>query len=195
MMKDSQSGHNATGVLNMLLPALLIAASASTLTGCAGVQSDFECSTTAGDSCMTMEDANHKAREMAAPAAGKQAATALPRLVNLPQRLASAPAIQPVPAAPVAPVINSARFLKPAAAVAAPAQVHPVAVFNAGTTGERCLPRRCDDAGQARAVRTHEVTASVWIAPWVDTGDVFHQPGRVSFVVSDPHWQLPAVIE
>lgn len=194
-MKDSQSGHNATGALKMLLPALIIAASATALTGCAGVQSDFECNATAGDSCMTMEDANNKAREMAAPAAGKQAATSLPRLVNLPQRLASAPAIQSAPAAQVAPVISSAPFLKPATAVITPTQPHPDAVFNAGATGERCLPRRCDDAGQARAVRTHEVTASVWIAPWVDTGDVFHQPGRVSFVVSDPHWQLPAVIE
>ena len=194
-MKDSQSRHNATGTLKILLLVLLIAASTIALTGCAGVQSDFECNATAGDSCMTMEDANNKAREMAAPAAGKQAATSLPRLVNLPQRLASAPAIKPATAAQYTPAINPTRFLKPAAAVSAPAQAHPIAVFNAGTTGERCLPRRCDDAGQARAVRTHEVTASVWIAPWVDTGDVFHQPGRISFVVSDSRWQLPAVIE
>ncbi|WP_232479347.1 TraV family lipoprotein [Aeromonas salmonicida] len=34
-------------------------------------------------------------------------------------------------------------------------------------------------------------TASVWIAPWIDASDVFHQPGRVSFVVTPGTWQLP----
>ncbi|QCR38876.1 TraV family lipoprotein [Nissabacter sp. SGAir0207] len=44
-------------------------------------------------------------------------------------------------------------------------------------------------------MRTAERTANVWIAPYVDTQDVFHQPGRVSFVLTAPAWHMPAVIE
>jgi len=45
-----------------LRPALTLAA-AVVLAGCAGAQSDFQCNATAGDTCMTMEAANDRARD------------------------------------------------------------------------------------------------------------------------------------
>lgn len=36
--------------------------------------------------------------------------------------------------------------------------------------------------------RTPEATAKVWIAPWVDDQDNFHEPGLLSFVVKPGEW-------
>ncbi|HFO9907737.1 TPA: type IV conjugative transfer system lipoprotein TraV, partial [Escherichia coli] len=38
------------------------------LSGCAGTNSDFECDATTSDTCMTMEQANEKAKKMEQPA-------------------------------------------------------------------------------------------------------------------------------
>ncbi|MEN4892368.1 type IV conjugative transfer system lipoprotein TraV [Erwinia billingiae] len=191
-----------------LLPVLLLACGAIVLTGCAGTETDFECNASTSDSCMTMDQANKKARSVTNSSTGKQAATVLPALVNPPQRIA-------VPAA--TPATTTTRVATPAAPVKPYAPVkpfapRPVSTQPVGTTRvipaapytnaplittsvTRCVSRACDDAGQVRAIRSSESTANVWIAPWVDTGDVLHQPGRVSFVVKDSQWQLPAVIE
>ncbi|WCB52529.1 TraV family lipoprotein (plasmid) [Aeromonas salmonicida subsp. salmonicida] len=58
-------------------------------------------------------------------------------------------------------------------------------------SNEVCAPPRCDNLGEATPLRLIDATASVWIAPWIDASDVFHQPGRVSFVVTPGTWQLP----
>lgn len=189
-----------------LIPVLLLACGAIALTGCAGTDSDFECNATTNDSCMTMDQANRKAHSVTNASAGKQAATVLPALVNPPQRIT-------VPTAPPAKtrVATTATPVRPYAPVK-PFAPHPVSAAPVGTSRvipaapyapaplitasvTRCVSRACDDAGQIRAVRSTESTANLWIAPWVDTGDVLHQPGRVSFVVKDPQWRLPAVIE
>lgn len=73
-------------VLYLLVAALL-------LTGCAGVSGDFECNATTSDSCMTMEQANQKARQRTGDVKGKPAAVALPALVSLPLQ-----AVNPAPA-------------------------------------------------------------------------------------------------
>ncbi|ELX8243937.1 TraV family lipoprotein, partial [Escherichia coli] len=41
---------------------LLIAGGALLLSGCAGMKSEFDCNATASNSCMTMDEANNKAR-------------------------------------------------------------------------------------------------------------------------------------
>jgi len=38
-------------------------------------------------------------------------------------------------------------------------------------------------------VRTPESTAKVWVAPWVDGQDNFHEPGLLSFVVKSGEWR------
>lgn len=142
-------------------PALLLAA-AVVLAGCAGAQSDFQCGATAGDTCMTMEAANDRARELAAPV--KQAAGALPRLAD---RQAT------VPAALSAAKPAGSGLLRPVAG----GQPHNVAV----TTDADAVP-----------VRSPEITAGVWIAPWTDDAGVLHEPGRLSFVAVPSRWRLPA---
>lgn len=37
-------------------------------------------------------------------------------------------------------------------------------------------------------VRTPESTATVWVAPWVDGQDNFHEPGLLLFVVKPGEW-------
>lgn len=37
-------------------------------------------------------------------------------------------------------------------------------------------------------VRTPETTAKVWVAPWVDGQDNFHEPGLLSFIVKSGEW-------
>lgn len=176
--------------MKRLLLALMLLVSIATLAGCAGVQSNFECDANAGDSCMTMEEANTKAREMVNPSAGKQVAIALPTLVKPPYGMkAKGVLINP----PAASVIKPERFLKPTSVKAA--SIVFGAVPTSMLTAEHCTSRRCDDAGQIRAKRTPEATTSLWIAPYVDTKDVLHQPGRVSFVVTDSRWQPLAMME
>lgn len=40
-----------------------------------------------------------------------------------------------------------------------------------------------------KPVRTPEYTATVWVAPWVDGQDNFHEPGLLSFVVKPGEWR------
>lgn len=179
-----------------LIAFAVLAGVTAVLTGCAGVDSEFECNATTSDRCMTMEQANEKARLATEGAAGKPAATALPTLVNPP--VAVRPVSRPVAySRPVTPVTPAAPVVRPVPV--STLTPRPPATVNAAplqrTAAPACAPRRCQDAGAVRPVRTAERTATVWIAPYVDTQDAFHQPGRVSFVLTAPAWQMPATIE
>ncbi|KAA5971650.1 type IV conjugative transfer system lipoprotein TraV [Pantoea sp. M_9] len=184
-----------------LRPALTLAA-AVVLAGCAGAQSDFQCNATAGDTCMTMEAANDRARELAAPV--KPGAGALPRLADRP----AAPA---APAGSTEAIKGRAVTLVKAAEPADSTQAQGSGAViktaaSAGTPLLRPVPRAvipvsaqvpepCAACGNVPAVRSSAVTASVWIAPYVDDADVLHQPGRVSFVATPSRWHLPAQAE
>ncbi|WP_176487220.1 type IV conjugative transfer system lipoprotein TraV [Candidatus Regiella insecticola] len=75
---------------------LAVVGSVLLLTGCAGVGGDFECHATTRDRCMTMEQANQKARQQEKTSKGKQAVARLPDLVNLPLQISgTAPAVLP----------------------------------------------------------------------------------------------------
>lgn len=175
---------------------LSIIFSAILLTGCAGVSGDLECNATTSDRCMTMGQANQKARQLSGDVAGKPAAAALPALVNPPPQASftqlapsSALPARPIVVSPARPVATTAPLRSASAPTPfGPTRVTPVALPS-------CPTGRCDSPGQVRAQRTVEGIAHVWVAPWVDTDDVFHQPGRVSFVASDAHWQIPTSIK
>ena len=176
----------------LLLP---LVGGALLLTGCAGVSGDLECNATTSDRCMTMGQANHKARQLSGDVAGKPAAAALPALVNPPPLASVTPSANSY-ALPARPVVASA--VRPAT----PAPVRPTPLSRPLVTPSvtplslpSCPKGRCDSPGQVRAQRWAEGIAHVWIAPWVDTDDVFHQPGRVSFVVNDAQWQIPQSIQ
>ncbi|EBT7486248.1 type IV conjugative transfer system lipoprotein TraV [Salmonella enterica] len=55
-----------------------------------------------------------------------------------------------------------------------------------------CQTVRCDNPGSVHPGRSQDRIATVWIAPWVDSDNVFHQPGRVSFVADPADWVLPS---
>lgn len=192
----------------------LLAGSVLLLTGCAGVKSSFDCDATTSDTCMTMTKANQLARDKAAKQAGKPAAGGLPSLVNLPATSAAV-----LPSASRYAVSTSSRIQvtsnKPAVSVdgatgkstnaAAPTltprlvagtPVTPVSrpAVSVGNPALSCQTVRCDNPGSVHPQRSRDRIATVWIAPWVDSDNAFHQPGRVSFVVSPADWVLPARI-
>ncbi|SMG59752.1 type IV conjugative transfer system lipoprotein TraV [Cedecea sp. NFIX57] len=160
------------------------------LTGCAGVKSEFECNATSSDSCMTMQQANEKAKAVETPARGKPAATALPRLAEGDFRTpaVTAPSVVPVP--PLAS-LNTGHVTAHTAVVrpALPAPV-PAPLFRPEMRSHTAT-RPVMPGDYPRPLRTGEQVASLWIAPYVDAGDVYHQPAAVLFVVKPSRWGVP----
>ncbi|EBV0230911.1 type IV conjugative transfer system protein TraV [Salmonella enterica subsp. salamae serovar Sofia] len=196
----------------MIKITLLLAGSALLLSGCAGVKSSFDCDATTSDTCMTMTKANQLARDKAAKQAGKPAAGGLPSLVNLPTT--SAAGVPSASRSTVSPP-SGTRTVSATTTVSAgtsagvntntatstltprPVAVTPVTPVSrtnvsAVTSAPSCQSVRCDNPGSVYPQRSQDQIATVWIAPWVDSDNAFHQPGRVSFVVSPADWVLPA---
>ncbi|MGU3448336.1 type IV conjugative transfer system lipoprotein TraV [Enterobacteriaceae bacterium C34A] len=198
---------------------LLLAGSALLLSGCAGVKSSFDCDATTSDTCMTMTKANQLARDKAAKQAGKPAAGGLPSLVNLPAHSAAAvpsasrSAVSPpsgtrtVSTTPAVSAGTSAGVntntatstLTPRPVAGTPVTATPPSVVSRPvvsvvTPAPSCQSVRCDYPGAVHPQRSQDQTATVWIAPWVDSDNAFHQPGRVSFVVRPADWVLPSRI-
>lgn len=179
-----------------------LAGSILLLSGCAGVKSSFDCDATTSDTCMTMTKANQLARGKAAKQAGKQAAGGLPSLVNLPPQAASQPVqVRSVnrSASTIPPATPSQTGGAPATVTAAATASRPVlttppapAVTPVSAPAPSCQSVRCDSPGSVHPQRSQDRIATVWIAPWVDSDNAFHQPGRVSFVVSPADWVLPS---
>lgn len=190
---------------------ILLAGSVLLLSGCAGVKSSFDCDATTSDTCMTMTKANQLARDKAAKQAGKPAAGGLPSLVNLPPTSAAAVpsasrSVVGVPSGARSPAISTeaptvtnanatTSTLTPRPGAVTP--VIPVSRTNVSgvTPAPSCQSVRCDSPGSVHPQRSQDQIATVWIAPWVDSDNAFHQPGRVSFVVSPADWVLPSRID
>lgn len=152
------------------------------LAGCAGGRSEFGCKATSTDSCMTMEQANEKAKTLEEGSAAKPAATALPRLTEGPfSALGRDAGVQPV-ASPSRLLPHSATPGPKAAGSA------PVSLV---TLPARCSLPRCTGVDTPPPARLAEQTAQLWIAPWIDSQDVYHQPGKVLFVVRPATWGAP----
>lgn len=49
-------------------------------------------------------------------------------------------------------------------------------------------PEPVNTAGRVPVQRIPDATQRLWIAPWVDTDDNFHQPAVVEFVKNKSHW-------
>ncbi|HHQ4545261.1 TPA: type IV conjugative transfer system lipoprotein TraV [Aeromonas veronii] len=174
-----------------------------TLGGCSGTASDFQCNATTSDQCMTMEEANNLARKKTEGAKGKPDAGKLPALVDIPPSpvqplttpvMSSSPGV----AAPLASEHSS--FVAPSSAPRAKTASRAVFIPSRGglpplQTEAVCATPRCDVLGEATPLRLTDSIGTVWIAPWVDTADVFHQPGRLSFVVTPGTWQLPQQLQ
>lgn len=171
----------------LLLPAL---GGVLLLAGCAGVSSEFGCNATTSDSCMTMEQANEKAKSLEEGSEAKPAAAALPRLADG-DFAAVGRDTGPVPVS-----VGSTSRLLPRQRAASPAPVVPAYPAIAApsaivTTVSTCTLPRCAGVGSTRPARQAEQTAQLWIAPWIDSQDVYHQPGKVLFVVKPAVWGQP----
>lgn len=138
------------------------------LTGCAGMNSDFDCNKTATDQCLSMTDANKLA------ARGKS----LDDLSTTDGTPAKKPVTEPLPA------LTNTRLTTDSALT--PAPVLPPSALTASYIPVRS--RQTDNAGQVAAVRVPDAVQRLWIAPWVDTQDNFHQPAVVEFVKNKAHW-------
>ncbi|WP_413229616.1 type IV conjugative transfer system lipoprotein TraV [Klebsiella aerogenes] len=191
----------------MIKPCLAVLTSVLLLSGCAGVDGDFECNATAGDRCMTMSEANGVARsKTGSDTVGKPGATSLPSLVDIPQ--AAVPPPRAVALPPGKPVVHpvSATTRMPGAVTASrgtttaaplkPFTSRPLIVSSATVPrGPACHTGNCDYPGTVTVARTPERVGTVWIAPWTDSDNNFHQPGRISFVLQGPQWVQPTRIE
>ena len=171
----------------LLLPAL---GGVLLLAGCAGVSSEFGCNATTSDSCMTMEQANEKAKSLEEGSEAKSAAAALPRLADGDfAAVGRDSGLVPVSAGSTSRLLPRQGAASPAPAVpASPTIAAPSAIV---TTVSTCTLPRCAGVGSTRPARQAEQTAQLWIAPWIDNQDVYHQPGKVLFVVKPAVWGQP----
>ncbi|WP_395306052.1 type IV conjugative transfer system lipoprotein TraV [Enterobacter sp. ECC-019] len=177
--------------------------SALLLTGCAGTESEFECNATTSDTCMTMEQANEKAKTKEENSEAKPVAAGLPRLADGNFRttpvnsypLPSQPNLSQVRTTPVVPVKRDPSLLlnntaMPKARGYSQPLVTPVIrpVSAPAYTSPSTVP------GQyPRPLRSGEQITSLWIAPYVDSDDVYHQPSTVLFVVTPSAWGQPRI--
>ncbi|MDM2845482.1 type IV conjugative transfer system lipoprotein TraV [Citrobacter sp. Cpo090] len=169
-------------------PALLmVLASGLVLTGCAGMKSEFDCNATASNGCMTMDEANNKARAMTENQKGKktEGRRTLPPLAAVPmvKENSTTAGVSSV-TKPVAATVTAG------AASRNPFRGHVAGTGHvAVTSGGAQVSPAWSDIGMARPVRLPSTTARMWIAAWVDEQAVWHQPSVVSFEVEPARWQ------
>ena len=140
------------------------------LSGCAGTSTEFECNATTSDTCMTMEQANEKAKKLEQSSEAKPVAASLPRLA---EGSGSRPAVTAHPEQKLLaprPLFTAAREVKTVVPVSSVTPVTP-----------------------PRPLRTGEQTAALWIAPYIDNQDVYHQPSSVFFVIKPSAWGKPRI--
>ncbi|WP_045449993.1 type IV conjugative transfer system lipoprotein TraV [Citrobacter sp. S-77] len=169
-------------------PALLmVLASGLILTGCAGMKSEFDCNATASNGCMTMDEANNKARAMTENQKGKktEGRRTLPPLAAVPvvKENATTAGVSSVTKPVAATVTPGATSRNPSRGNVAGTGL--VAVTSAGAQ----VSPAWSDIGMARPVRLPSTTARMWIAAWIDEQAVWHQPSVVSFEVKPARWQ------
>ncbi|EIU5772541.1 TPA: type IV conjugative transfer system lipoprotein TraV [Salmonella enterica] len=155
------------------------------LSGCAGTNSDFECTATTSDTCMTMEQANEKAKRLEQTEAVKPGAVSLPRLAEGNLRTTPVQAVS-TGTPPVGKTVTAPRSgQKPSAPHPLFTAVREVKTVAPVSTASPVVP--------PRPLRTGEQTAALWIAPYIDSQDIYHQPSGVFFVIKPSVWGKPRI--
>lgn len=150
------------------------------ISGCAATQSDFQCNATTRDSCMTMEQANDKAKGYAESHPIKSAALSLPTLAEGDFR------------AQVAPKSTAASLPKTRWLTSSAPEKRPITP-SAPSTTSLTLTAVKPTVAASTPLRTVDQTARLWIAPYIDNQDVYHHAGWVEFVVTSSHWGNPRI--
>ena len=70
----------------------------------------------------------------------------------------------------------------------APSEASSASLVTPPTTSSHAAPVPVNTAGRVPVQRIPDATQRLWIAPWVDTDDNFHQPAVVEFVKNKSHW-------
>lgn len=190
-----------------ILPFML-AGGVLLLSGCTGMKSEFDCTETADNGCLTMDEANNRAR---AKTEGDKQQVRLPPLAEVKPLSAMPPvtttvsvsarsSVTPVPPAvatvsapsvPVATIAPRNPFrgdnapARPTVASPAPVTTPSVSGMTVASTS---APSAWADTGMQPPVRLPSGTARLWIAAWVDEDQVYHQPSVVSFEVAPARW-------
>lgn len=146
------------------------------LTGCAGMKSEFDCEATASNGCVTMDEANNKARAMTE--------------TSSPASLHSLPPLAAISVSETKTGTQAARAVKAAVSpMAPPVKRAPRNPFRGGVSSGYSAGALTESLDGTAPVRLPSTTARLWIAAWIDEQDVWHQPSVVSFEVSPSHWQ------
>lgn len=166
---------------------LMVLASGLVLTGCAGMKSEFDCNATASNGCMTMDEANNKARAMTENQKGKKTGgrRTLPPLAAVPvvKENSTTAGVSSV-TKPVAATVTAGATSRN------PFRGHFAGTGHvAVTSGGAQVSSAWSDIGMVRPVRLPSTTARMWIAAWIDEQAVWHQPSVVSFEVKPARWQ------
>lgn len=148
------------------------------LSGCAGTSSEFECNATTFDGCMTTQQANDNAKLKEEGNTIKPAV--LPHLAE-----GDFSSLSPK-AEPSTKLVTQPNTHNPFSGQMTATPVVSKAVVQATTTPyvQRDYPR---------PLRVGEHIAQLWIAPYIDTADIYHQPSNVVFVVTPSHWGKPRI--
>ena len=174
-----------------LVAALLLA-------GCAGTASEFECNATTSDRCMTMEQANDMARNKTEGARESRVPARCQRWLSCRHLCHPALGTDCGETSLFGDTRTGIRFRGTGLVIRRQGrQDGPTSHLHTGSTGSTplhtealCTAPRCDSwAKPPRWVDRHHRHALD--CPWIDDADVFHQPGRVSFVLTPGTWQLP----
>lgn len=164
----------------------LIFGTLTLLVGCAGTATDFECNATTSDSCLTIEQANEKAKKLEMQNSVKSDAVALPHLAKGDFRTVSLQTqVTELPLAPATGLPH--QDMKPAEIM----QTLEGVFKHSENKPHLRLPSA--STGESRPQRIGDKTAGLWIAPYIDTQDVYHQSTRVFFVVKPSSWGTPRV--
>nr|CDO51047.1 unnamed protein product [Salmonella enterica subsp. enterica serovar Enteritidis str. P125109] len=154
------------------------------LSGCAGTNSDFECTATTSDTCMTMEQANEKAKRQEQPETVKPGAVSLPHLAEGNFRTTPVQTVSTVTPT-VGKTVAAPRSGQPPAPHPLFTAVREVKTVAPVSTASPVVP--------PRPLRTGEQTAVLWIAPYIDSQDIYHQPSGVFFVIKPSVWGKPRI--
>ncbi|QOI58095.1 type IV conjugative transfer system lipoprotein TraV [Rouxiella badensis] len=155
----------------------------SLLTGCAGMNSDFDCNKTAIDKCLTMGQAQGLA------ATGKSIDD-----VDTSADTAKKPVTSTVTSPP--PFLHNTPVpVKPYVAVGYSPAISKGFLASTSTAGISTSPvsqyikvSNPNSPGSVSANRTGDIVQRLWVSPWVDKDDNFHQPSVVEFVKNKSHW-------